>query len=129
MPSTTIDWTISDGIRSIPIEERDPSEVTDIYGQAGDKLCTVTTLASKTADPRWRWYRDTTGLNRCWELDALSPVVLRERLEQAIVDEIEPEAWERVKLCEQAEQASLANILGKWQRIVTQETISRLAHE
>jgi methylthioribose-1-phosphate isomerase len=49
LPSTTIDWTISDGIRDIPIEERDPSEVTDVYGQAGDELCTVSTLASKTA--------------------------------------------------------------------------------
>ncbi len=49
LPSTTIDWTISDGITEIPIEERDPGEVTDIYGRAGDELCTVSTLASDTA--------------------------------------------------------------------------------
>jgi len=48
LPSTTIDWTITDGIRDIPIEERDPDEVSKIYGRAGDQLCSVNTVASKT---------------------------------------------------------------------------------
>ena len=33
LPSPTIDWTIADG-RAIPIEERDPAEVTEIEGRA-----------------------------------------------------------------------------------------------
>ena len=49
LPSTTIDWTISDGIGEIPIEERDPREVTDISGLAGGAVCTVTTTANSTA--------------------------------------------------------------------------------
>jgi methylthioribose-1-phosphate isomerase len=48
LPSTTIDWTISDGLREIPIEERDPREVTQVYGRAGDRMCTVETVASNT---------------------------------------------------------------------------------
>jgi methylthioribose-1-phosphate isomerase len=48
LPSTTIDWTISDGLREIPIEERDPREVTQVYGRAGDQMCTVETVASNT---------------------------------------------------------------------------------
>ena len=48
LPSTTIDWTISDGIGDIPIEERDPDEVTHIYGQSESGLTTVNTLASAT---------------------------------------------------------------------------------
>lgn len=48
LPSTTIDWTISDGLRDIPIEERDPNEVTHVYGRAGDQLCKVQTVASAT---------------------------------------------------------------------------------
>jgi methylthioribose-1-phosphate isomerase len=48
LPSTTIDWTISDGLTEIPIEERDPDEVAKIYGKAGDELCAVQTVASKT---------------------------------------------------------------------------------
>ena len=49
LPSTTIDWSITDGIANIPIEERDPREVTDIYGKSGDELITVQTLASDSA--------------------------------------------------------------------------------
>lgn len=48
LPSTTIDWTISDGLRDIPIEERDPDEVSKIYGRVGDELVTVNTVASST---------------------------------------------------------------------------------
>jgi methylthioribose-1-phosphate isomerase len=34
LPSPTIDWSISDGLRDIPIEERDPAEVAEISGLA-----------------------------------------------------------------------------------------------
>lgn len=33
LPSPTIDWTVSDGVAEIPIEERDPHEVTHILGK------------------------------------------------------------------------------------------------
>jgi methylthioribose-1-phosphate isomerase len=33
LPSSTIDWTVSDGVREIPIEERDGREVTHVYGK------------------------------------------------------------------------------------------------
>lgn len=36
LPSSTIDWTVSDGVREIPIEERAASEVTTITGRALD---------------------------------------------------------------------------------------------
>ncbi len=36
LPSTTIDWTVSDGVEDIPIEERDASEVTTVTGRALD---------------------------------------------------------------------------------------------
>jgi methylthioribose-1-phosphate isomerase len=48
LPSTTIDWSITDGIRDIPIEERDPKEVSVIYGRVGEKLESVNTVASDT---------------------------------------------------------------------------------
>jgi methylthioribose-1-phosphate isomerase len=35
-PSTSIDWRLSDGLDSIPIEERDPDEVTMVAGRAPD---------------------------------------------------------------------------------------------
>jgi len=33
LPGTTIDWTLSDGVRDIPIEQRDSSEVSHISGR------------------------------------------------------------------------------------------------
>jgi methylthioribose-1-phosphate isomerase len=42
LPSPTIDWTLSDGVRDIPIEERDPDEVTHIAGKtAGGEIVSV----------------------------------------------------------------------------------------
>jgi methylthioribose-1-phosphate isomerase len=42
LPSSTIDWTVSDGVAEIPIEERAAGEVTDITGQLPDG--TIATL-------------------------------------------------------------------------------------
>ncbi|MBM3535486.1 MAG: S-methyl-5-thioribose-1-phosphate isomerase [Alphaproteobacteria bacterium] len=36
LPSPTIDWTIRDGVRDVPIEERDGAEVSKITGRAED---------------------------------------------------------------------------------------------
>lgn len=42
LPGPTIDWTIDDGVAGIPIEERDPAEVTHITGRdAEGRLTTV----------------------------------------------------------------------------------------
>jgi hypothetical protein len=69
----------------------------------------------KRKDPRYRWFVQRRG-RRCWELDALSPVVLRERLEAAIREEIDWDAWERCLRAEQAETASLREVLGAWSK-------------
>jgi len=36
LPSPTIDWTVRDGVRDIPIEERDGDEVTRVWGKLAD---------------------------------------------------------------------------------------------
>jgi methylthioribose-1-phosphate isomerase len=36
LPSSTIDWSLADGVREIPIEERSPREVTHLRGRAAD---------------------------------------------------------------------------------------------
>jgi methylthioribose-1-phosphate isomerase len=42
VPSSTIDWTLSDGIKEIPIEQRDGREVSEISGMAADgRVATV----------------------------------------------------------------------------------------
>ena len=50
LPSPTIDWTIADGVRDIPIEERDASEVTRMTGRTADgRITTVDITAPGSA--------------------------------------------------------------------------------
>ena len=54
VPSSTIDWTLSDGVAEIPIEERGGAEVTDVTGRTADGTVTtvrVTPLESAAANP------------------------------------------------------------------------------
>ena len=74
---------------------------------------------SKTGDPRYRWYVERNG-SRCWELDALSPVILRERVEEAIIERLDLEAWTRAEVAESAERESLNTILNGWPGISVQ---------
>ncbi len=48
VPSTTIDWTLSDGVRDIPIEERSAAEVTDVTGRLRDG--SIATIRVVSAD-------------------------------------------------------------------------------
>lgn len=41
LPSSTFDWTMRDGIKEIPIEERDPDEVRYIQGLNNNKISSV----------------------------------------------------------------------------------------
>jgi hypothetical protein len=67
----------------------------------------------KRKDPRYRWFRASYG-DRCWELDAMDPNDLRDRVEQAIIELIQPVAWQRCESINKAEQESLRTILEKW---------------
>jgi methylthioribose-1-phosphate isomerase len=54
LPSSTIDWAVSDGVRDIPIEERAGSEVTTVTGRALDGTIVtvrVTPTGSRAANP------------------------------------------------------------------------------
>jgi len=53
LPGPTIDWTLADGVKEIPIEERDPDEVTVMTGRAagGDVAAvTITPDGAKAAN-------------------------------------------------------------------------------
>src|SRR5262249_12348087 len=67
----------------------------------------------KRKDPRYRWFRDNHG-DHSWELDAMDPRDLRDCVEDAILELIEPVAWERCEGINRAEQESLRTILEKW---------------
>ncbi len=49
LPSTTIDWSICDGIADIPIEERDGREVSHVFGRGDAGVVAVDTTPQGTA--------------------------------------------------------------------------------
>ena len=69
--------------------------------------------SDKERDPRYKWFRSTFG-DQCWELDAMDPNDLRDCVEAAITELIEPVAWQRCVVVNKAEQESLRHILDNW---------------
>lgn len=74
---------------------------------------------TKSLDPRYKWFQELYG-DRCWEVDALSPPVLRERVEFAILDLLDVSAWQHAMKIEAAETDSMRSILGNWKSISRQ---------
>lgn len=70
-------------------------------------------VASKTSDNRASWYAEQYG-NRCYELDAMNPNGLRERVAEQIETYLDLPAWERSKDVEQAEVASMQEFHSAW---------------
>jgi hypothetical protein len=64
-------------------------------------------LESKKGDPRYEWYRRNYHPSVCWEIDALNPNILRERVEDEIQSYIDDEKWDRAEQVEQAERESI----------------------
>jgi hypothetical protein len=72
--------------------------------------------SDKKKDTRYSWFVRRFG-DRCWELDALDPNDLRNLIEEAIQDEIEPSAWQRCAAAEKAERESLRTVLDSWNSV------------
>jgi methylthioribose-1-phosphate isomerase len=59
LPSTTVDWTVRDGIAEIPIEERSPEELTLVHGRTADGELTSVEIAPPGC-PAGNWAFDVT---------------------------------------------------------------------
>lgn len=70
-------------------------------------------VETKTKDGRYDWYRTRYG-RRCWELDAMPPPLLRERVEAEIRAHILMDRWEHAVAVERAETESMATFLATW---------------
>jgi hypothetical protein len=68
---------------------------------------------TKTKDPRHKWFVEIFGAT-CWELDAMNPNTLRERVDNAIENVLDVDAWNRCKNVERAEVVSLKDVLSQW---------------
>jgi len=95
----------------IALEEWDVQDDTKLpWFPADDKL----------NDSRYAWFKTRYG-DRCWEVDALSPVVLRDRLKSMIMTLLDMDAWNHAVAIEAAEVESMQNILGNWKRSISQQ--------
>lgn len=72
--------------------------------------------SDKRTDSRYSWFMKNIG-NKCWELDAMSPVMIRNRVEEAILSMIDLELWDRYQAAEEVELASLEDFLGEWAKM------------
>ena len=68
-----------------------------------DDLEDLPSFDAKTEDPRYRWYFEQYGED-AYELDALNPNDLRERVEEAINEYIDLDDWEQHKKIEEAQR-------------------------
>lgn len=71
----------------------------------------------KVTDSRYEWFVSRYG-KRCWEVDALSPVVLRQRLADRITALLDIDAWNRAIDVERAETESMREIMSTYQSIL-----------
>jgi hypothetical protein len=78
---------------------------------------------TKRGDPRYRWFVRQYG-STCWELDALSPVVLRNRVRAGIIQRLDIRAWNRMVDVEAAERESMSDVLGQWSRLMQAQNCS-----
>jgi hypothetical protein len=75
-------------------------------------------VGDKVSDTRYQWFIERFG-QRCWEVDALPPPVLRARLDKAIAAELDLDAWQHAIAIEQAEVNSMQSILGNWKKSIS----------
>jgi hypothetical protein len=68
---------------------------------------------SKSGDTRFQWFVHNFG-HKCWELDAMSPVTLRECVQSSIICKLDLEAWDRAIEVEQVQKASLQQFHQSW---------------
>ena len=69
--------------------------------------------SDKEKDPRYPWFVRNYG-GTCWELDAMDPNDLRDCVQAAIAELIEPVAWERCERINEAERESLKTVIAAW---------------
>jgi hypothetical protein len=73
--------------------------------------------SDKAKDPRYDWFLRTHG-SRCWELDAMNPNTLRTKVEQAIRQWLDMDAWELCQRTEDVQKETFRTVLTAMKRQV-----------
>lgn len=75
-------------------------------------------VETKSGDARYAWFVERYGY-RCWELDAMSPVLLRERVRQSIESYIDDELWRHAVSIESTEIESMRVFHAAWKNSIS----------
>jgi hypothetical protein len=81
-------------------------------------------VEDKKNDKRYKWFKNTYG-NRCWELDAMDPRLLRDLVETEIKALIDEELWEEQEALEKREKESLEGHLHSWMAVQSRPEIEK----
>lgn len=109
------------------MSELDLPERCDRYGAAVEIIRVAVTaddirtlelphFPAKTSDSRYQWYARRYGL-KAWELDAMSPPVLRTKVTDAIRARMDMAAWEHSLMVEHAEIQSMTQLFSTWKNL------------
>ena len=74
--------------------------------------------SDKAKDPRYNWFVSRYG-EKCWELDALSPTTLRQRVEAEIKGMLDVDVWDRSLMIEKAEVAAFQHYRESWKSSIS----------
>lgn len=72
---------------------------------------------AKESDARYNWYVETTGLEECWELDALDPGVIDTLIRDSIGEIVDQEKFDARLADEQANRDVLFNTIEEWPNV------------
>ena len=103
LPRRLVRYSANVELRRVALTE----EQTDIYDLPSFEAKT------KRGDPRFKWFRKKYG-KKCYELDALSPNVLRQVVRSELEEIIDEEKWLRMEIIEKAEKESLEEVMDAW---------------
>jgi hypothetical protein len=73
---------------------------------------------TKRGDARYEWFVQHYG-TRCWELDAMNPNDLRQRVRNSIETFLDMDAWNHMIDIERAERDSIETVMGAWKRVMS----------
>ncbi len=73
---------------------------------------------TKVGDGRHRWYVENYG-PRCWELDAMPPPLLRDRVAESIWRYVDSDAWHHAAEIEAAEVESMQQFHAAWTKRIS----------
>jgi hypothetical protein len=78
-----------------------------------DRKCASFSASTKKSDPRYKWFAQNYG-DTCWELDAINPSTLRDRVQRNIEAHIDFDRWNKCIMVEEAEVESMQAFRKSW---------------